>query len=464
MEVTLLKELSIIWSLCHILILFILLYRSKYSQKKTFFLTCIFMGPLIVLNLSGVVFLGIERMGQIFVLTCTLPSLVFYYLISQDRKWRFLFTFCLADTAAYWVIIVKNILNWYFGMGKDVVIFAGRLALFPILEWVAVRFLRKPYLELQTAVPKGWGFFAVMSAFYYVLLIAAANFPVIIVKRPEDMPVMILILVLMPLTYLTIFASLYRQLLLYRKGQEERIWQEQKRQMEARLENQERIRRLKHDMKAHTITLSGLLASGEIEEAQSYMWNMVYEYDQETSRQNICGNAYLDSVFSHFAQRFEKIDAELEMDIQIGEEELPFMELCQIISNGLENSWDALQELPLRKRKASLEMRYSKEYLLIRIKNRCKTGFCVKKGDLPASSKPGPEHGFGLRTIQDAARKLEGEMICYTKEGYFLVDVMIKAGRENPDVIVFSERKKQVTNGSERGMMEAGNKAGAPSE
>lgn len=439
MEASLLTQLSIVWSLCHILILFILLYRSRYPKKKTFFLTCIFMGPLIALNLLGVIFLGIERMGQIFVLTCTLPSLLFFYLISQDRKWRFLFTFCLADTAAYWIIIVTNILNWYFGMGKDIVIFVSRLVLFPILEWVAVRFLRKPYLELQVAVPKGWGFFAVMSAFYYALLIAAANFPTIVVKRPDDMPVMVLILILMPLTYLTIFASLYRQLLLYRKSQEERIWQEQKLQMEARLENQQRIRRLKHDMKAHAITLSGLLASGEIEEAQSYMWNMVYEYDQETSRQCFCGNAYLDSVFSHFSQKFEKIDAKLELDIQIGEEELPFMELCQIISNGLENSWDALNELPPQKRKASLQMRYRNDYLLIRMKNCCKINFFVKKGKLPVSSKTGPEHGFGLLTIQDAARKLGGEMVCYTEQGQFLLDVMIKVQWQNPDAVIFQE-------------------------
>lgn len=329
MKNVLLRDLSIIWVMFHLLFLFILLYRSKYPRKKTFFLTSIFMGPLIVLNMIGVVLLGTERMGQLLVLTCTFPSLIFFYLISEDQKWRFLFTFCFADTAVYWVMIVTNLLDYYFG-GQYILMLVSRLILLPVMEWAAVRFLRKPYLELQGSVEKGWGIFAVMSAFYYMLLIVTVNYPSIITKRPKDLPVLLLVLILMPLTYMTIFASLYRQLLLYQKGQEERIWQEQKRQMEVRLENQQHIRKLKHDMKAHAIALSGLLASGEIDEAQSYMWNMVYDYEQEASRQQLCGNPYLDSVFSHFSQRFDKLGTELELELQIGRKSCPLWSCARL--------------------------------------------------------------------------------------------------------------------------------------
>lgn len=69
--------------------------------------------------------------------------------------------------------------------------------------------------------------------------------------------------------------------------------------------------------------------------------------------------------------------------------------------------------------------------MLIRVKNRCKSNFCVEKGELPKSNKSGPEHGFGLRTIRDAARKLGGEMMCYTEKECFLLDVMIKAEQQN---------------------------------
>ena len=195
MKSTVLRELSVFWSLLHILILFILLYRSKYSKKKTLVLTGIFMGPLVFLNVIGLTILGNEKMGQMFVLTCTIPSLFFFYLISKDQKWRFLFTFCLADTVAYWVMIVTNLLDYYLGKEQCVLMLISRLLLFPLIEWVAYHILRKPYLELQESVSKGWGIFTAMVALYYLLLIVMANFPTIITKREEYMPALLLVLV-----------------------------------------------------------------------------------------------------------------------------------------------------------------------------------------------------------------------------------------------------------------------------
>ena len=284
MNSELLRELSVAWSLFHILILFIMLYRSRFPQKKTILLTIAGMLPLIVLNVAGMVILGANQMGRILIFTCTLPSLVFFYWISKDKKWRFLFTFCLADTAAYWLLGVTNLLDFYLGGGKCVIMLVSRILLFPVAEWLAFRRLRKPYIELQDSVSKGWGLFALMSVFYYVLLNMALNQPTLVTSRPEAVPVAVMILVLMPLTYATIFASLYRQLLLYRKQQEELLWKEQNIQLEARLENQQNIRKLKHDMKAHSIALSGLLSAGKIEEAQEYMQNMVNDFERETSQ------------------------------------------------------------------------------------------------------------------------------------------------------------------------------------
>ena len=107
------------------------------------------------------------------------------------------------------------------------------------------------------------------------------------------------------------------------------------------------------------------------------------------------------------------------------------MELCQIISNGLENAWNAVEQLPQEQREVSVQLRYSREFLMIRVKNRCSAELCVEKGKLPPSTKGGAEHGFGLYTIQEAAKRLGGEMACYTQEGYFLLDVMIKADRKD---------------------------------
>lgn len=114
------------------------------------------------------------------------------------------------------------------------------------------------------------------------------------------------------------------------------------------------------------------------------------------------------------------------MDIQIGEEDLPYMELCRILSNGLENVCDAIVEIPAEKRKASLQMKYNRDYLIIRIKNRCREDLYVEKGTVPGTDKEGHDHGFGLLSVREAAESLDGEMFCYTINENFVLDVMVQ--------------------------------------
>lgn len=423
---TILRDLSIIWSLFHILILFLMLYRSRYSRKKTYILTGISMGILIVINVTGLILYGADIMGKIFILTCTIPSLIFFWLISKDRKARFFFTFCMADTVALWIIVVTNVADYYFGKEQYILMFIGRLLLFPLVEWIAFRYIRKSYMELQAAVSHGWGIFAVMTALYYILIDVISNFPAIITSREQELPAFLLVLVLMPMTYATMFASLYRQLLLYRKQQNEYILIEQKNMLEAQLDNQQSIRRMKHDMKGYAATLSGLLAEGKTKEALSYLKGVETKMDIQSGQ--FCANPYINGVLVHYAGKFEKIAAEFSTDILLGEEQLPYMELCQILSNGLENAYDALKGISIEKRKASVQMKYNRNYLLIRIKNCCRDDLYVEKGTIPHTDKEGRDHGFGLATVSECAERLDGEMLCYTDNKNFVLDVMVSRG------------------------------------
>ncbi len=150
------------------------------------------------------------------------------------------------------------------------------------------------------------------------------------------------------------------------------------------------------------------------------------EMEMDVLQREFCANPYLNAVFVHFSQKFQELEAGYRMDIQIGEEELPYMELCQILSNGLENACDALKALDRKERDISLQMKYSRDYLVIRIRNRCRDELYVEKGILPATDKDGYDHGFGLVTVQEAAKRCGGEMFCYTENGYFVLDVMVQ--------------------------------------
>lgn len=420
---TLLRDISIFWAMFHVIFLFLALFRSRFTRKKTIAAAGIGMGFLMAANGAGLIVFGFDVLSKAFLFTCSIPSLILFYVMSADKRFKFLLSFCLADTVCLWVMAVTNLLDFYLGGGKYVLMFISRLIAFPLLEYLVWRYLRKPYLELQDAVKKGWAVFAGMTALYYILLVAAVQFPTNIVNRPEDTFLCVLILILMLFNYGTIFTSLYRQLLLYRKQQGERILLEQKNTLEAQLESQQNLRKMKHDMKGYTATLSGLLTEGKADEALRYLKGV--EAQMDTLCGQFCANPYINAVFLHYAGKLEEMGAALNHDIQIGEEELPYMELCQILSNGLENACDALKGLEKEKRRISVHMRYNRNYLLIRIRNRCRDDLYVEQGELPATDKEGLDHGFGLAAIKEAAERLDGEICCYTEEGDFMLDVMV---------------------------------------
>ena len=70
-------------------------------------------------------------------------------------------------------------------------------------------------------------------------------------------------------------------------------------------------------------------------------------------------------------------------------------------------------------------MKYNKKHLTIRIRNRCRDGLHVEKGRIPDTEKKGYDHGFGLATVQEAAGRLGGDMLCYTEDGEFVLDVIV---------------------------------------
>ena len=131
---TILRDISIIWTLIHCCLMFMLLYESRYSQKKTNIITAVFVIPVIVINLLNVWFFGIETAGNLIVPCCVLPSFVFFFIMAKNRDTRFIFTFCLSDTVVLEITIASNIIDTVWGAGNYLVMFIIRLVIYPVLE------------------------------------------------------------------------------------------------------------------------------------------------------------------------------------------------------------------------------------------------------------------------------------------------------------------------------------------
>ncbi len=418
------RDLSLFWSMAHVAVVFLMLFRSKYEKRKTAILSSAGIAVLMAINIVGLAILGVEKMGQLMLISCSLPSFIFFWFLSRDKNMSYLFTFCFADTICLWILGATNLLDHYLGGGKFILMFILRLILFPLVEFVIYKKFRAIYGELQNVIKKGWGAYAGMTMLYYVLLVIMSEFPTHINTRPVYFAGFALLLILMVFNYLIIFASLHRQYKLYESEMAESILKEQKQTLENQLENQQFVRKIRHDMRGHTITLQGLLRSGKAEEALKYLEEM--EQHIKASDIRVCANPYINAQLSHYIEKFREMDAEFSCDIKIGDEEIPSIHrICNILSNGLQNALEELMMLSKDDREASLQMKYNKDYLIFRLKNRCREGLSIEKGTIPPTSKKDKGHGYGLGSIKETAEALGGDMICYTENHHFVMDVMI---------------------------------------
>ena len=86
---TLFRDLSIYWSMFHVALIFVMLFRSRFNRKKSLILVGVGIGSLMILNGIGLVVLGHEQMGKLLLFTCSLPSLVYFWILSKDRNGKF---------------------------------------------------------------------------------------------------------------------------------------------------------------------------------------------------------------------------------------------------------------------------------------------------------------------------------------------------------------------------------------
>lgn len=422
---TLLRDLSAVWSLLHVLVIFIIFYESRYPRKKTIMLTLCFMGPLIIFDFWFFLHFGAEKTGQALLLICTLPSLIFFFVLAKYRDGRFFFTFCLADTVALEIVYITNLIDYYLPGDIYLVMFLLRLVSFPVLEFGVLKWLKGPYAQMQKSVKKGWGGFVAIAALFYVLMTMMFSFPELVTERPEYLPPVILVMILMPCMYWCIFFVLSKQQELHHAQGREQLLQMRSAMMRQRVEQttraEEQLAIQRHDLRHRFQTLDAMLEKGEVQAAREYITS-AEEILAETTVKRWCLNPVLDAVFtSYFRQaEAEHVRVEADMDIPV-ELHVDAAELSTVFANALENAIHAVRQLPEGERVIRCKcIRYPK--LMLRVSNPYAGK--VRFDDRGRPMAAGPDHGIGTRSIAAYCEK-HGAYCDYKAEnGWFTIQIV----------------------------------------
>ncbi len=420
-----LLEISQIWSLLHMVPIFLLFFRSKYSPRFTIITVSSIAVTLVTIC---VVYIRIFR-PENFILSalvfCTVPSLILFYFLSEYRDGRFFFTFCLSDTSFLWIAQVTVLLDHLFG-GTHVVLFISRLLLFPVFELLLWKKLRRPYLELQAYLPGAWWPITAIAAGYYLLL----DFSAIPMEAPMPGPLgvvrLVLILTLMPVTYLALLSALRRQMIYYEARSRHDLLTAQISGLEGRMTAtqaaEETIRIARHDLRHKLLAVEDMIERGEKEDALAYIHTLQGQVEY-AKPEKWCTDPLLDAVFSsYFAQaRQQGIRVKAKLAIP---EKLPVdtTELSTVFANALENAIRACAALPEEQRELVCTC-ISHPSLMFEIANPYRGTIRFDEAGRPVTKSPG--HGIGTRSISAFCEKHNACCVYETRDGWFHLKIAL---------------------------------------
>ncbi len=420
-----LVQISILYCMVHMYIFLFLFYEYRCS-KRTFRISA----AVVFVVIGGIcvwIFFarGIAAMGQWGVLVGSVPTLIFFFAMSRQRNAQFVFIFCFSDTVCIWIELASALTD-YAVNGNGAVTFALRVAAFPLMEYAVWRWLRRPFLEISRLVRKGWLLFAALTGICYLILVLLSVYPTAIFDRPQDIPLAVMVLALIALTYGTIFLVLFEQLHVMKVQERQRVLEAQTAMMSRRMEDirraEDAMRIERHDMRHQLQTVASLAQRGDSAAVLDYV-GIFQEKLDSIAPKRYCANPVLDAVLANAASQAEQLGISAEIAVALPEE-LPvdMLELSIVFANALENAIHAVSALPEERRRIFCKSVIYPRFML-EISNPYEGKVAFDRKGFPITDKPG--HGTGTRSIVAFAEKYQALCLFDTENGWFRLRVAI---------------------------------------
>lgn len=187
--------------------------------------------------------------------------------------------------------------------------------------------------------------------------------------------------------------------------------------------NQNQIRKFRHDMNNHLSIVGSLLEEGNLSGAKEY-FGSISGYMQ-TANRKFCRNNVVNAVINAKYQMV--MDASMDAFLNIDIDKMMSIDdvsLCTIFANTLDNAIEACRKIEdTARRKLKPRCRYTENgYFSFELTNSKVNKITEKKGRFLSDKEDKSTHGIGISSVKEIVDKYDGTLdISYDKEWFKIV-------------------------------------------
>lgn len=422
----LLRGISITAGLMNTLVMPLLLIIPRIDTKKYFILSLALIGPLTFAHGIGLFIFGLEAVSKWIILTLTVPTLIYFFVISKHRDGRVIFAFCFGDMLNLWLGTLGSIC--YYLSGNNLwVMLISRLILFIAADLLIFKYLRTFYLTIADENKKGWWLIGMVSFMFYAMLMVLTAVPSPILERPNDMPVYIFFIILMVFSYIVIFRTMANQHTILHYERISRFMLQQTKALENTVksmeQNDKKLLTIKHDLRHYENGLRNLVKSGDMDAILKYIGQTadILKSDEPV---NYCDSTSLNSILNFYINNAKEEGCSVQTRFQLAHP-IPVndIELCVVFANALENAINACKQIDdISKRKIKITCVDNPQFAF-EITNTYTGEVQFDENNIPVSKDA--EHGYGTQSILAFAEKHSAVLDYDTDEEWFKVRMVL---------------------------------------
>ena len=284
-----------------------------------------------------------------------------------------------------------------------------------------------------------WGLIFSIPLISIVLLIISVYNPIVINKYSEGAVIACFAILYINVVTFYLFDNIIKQV---NENNEyrfrENMLNQQQEHYKSVIDGYEQVKKVKHDMIGHLITLDGYIKRKENDKALTYIHqlNDSLDFSQSVILSN---NAVVDALVYNRMTLTTQNNITFEKEITVPSEfKINDMDLSIVLGNIVNNAIEACSMLPDKKERfISLKMKYKNNALFIELKNTYILNKVKVKDGKYISSKPSRKDksfGMGISNVKEIVDLYNGFFQIELEKESFLVKVMI------PDRLIM-ERK-----------------------